>query len=208
MSLVDALKWRYATKRYNGKKIEKEQLDFILEAIQLSASSYGLQPYKVLVIENEDIRKKLLPASWNQPQIVEASQLILFTAWSKITVQQIEDFISDIAKKRSLPLESLNEYKNYILGTATNLTEEAQRTWAAKQAYIALGTGLAAAAEIKVDATPMEGFDHNQYDEILGLKEKGLNSVVLLAVGYRSEEDQFSSLAKVRKDKEAFFEFI
>jgi nitroreductase/dihydropteridine reductase len=209
MDILDALKWRYATKRMNGQKVEQEKLDMILEALQLSASSYGLQPYKVLVISDEALRNKLLPAAYNQPQVVESSHLLVFTAWTAITDELIESFLQDVAKKRNISREALAGYHSALTQLAANLkTPEAQHNWAAKQSYIALGTALAAAAELKVDASPMEGFNAQQFNEILGLKEKGLSAVSLMAIGYRSPADTTVSLPKVRKDNAVLFQHI
>ena len=208
MSLLDSLKWRYATKKMNGTKVPTEKLDFILDAIQLAPSSFGLQPYTVLVIEDEATKAKLLPASWNQSQITDSSHLIVFAAWNSVSPEQIDAFIADIATKRGMPLEALNDYKGYITGSVAKFTDEQKAIWNAKQAYIAFGIGLAAAAEVKVDATPMEGFIPAQYNEILGLTEQGLTASVVMALGYRGEGDWLASLPKVRRDKELLFKFI
>lgn len=209
MSIVDSLKWRYAAKRMNGQKVEQAKLDYILDAIQLSASAYGLQPYKVLVVENETLRQQLHQAGYGQPQIIESSHLLVFSAWAAITDNHIQTFIEDVARKRNLPLEALDGYKNALQQHAANLgTPEAQKNWAARQAYIALGTGLAAAAELQVDASPMEGFNPAQFNEILGLNEKGLHAVALMAVGYRSPEDNTAGYTKVRRDKTLLFEHL
>jgi nitroreductase len=208
MSLINSLQWRYAAKKMNGEKVPQDKIDFILEATRLSASSIGLQPYKILVIENQELKEKLVPAANNQLQIKDSSHLLVFAIWDKITEQEVADLIEDTAKKRNVPLESLNNFKEYLTKTVTSLTVEQQNVWAAKQAYIALGTALVAAAEAKVDATPMEGFVASQFDEILGLKEKGLKTVVILPLGYRSEEDWLAPLPKVRRDKELLFEVL
>ncbi|MCX7999256.1 MAG: nitroreductase family protein, partial [Leptospiraceae bacterium] len=172
-------------------------------------SSYGLQPFKVLVIEDKEIRKKIQPACLKQPQIVEASHLLVFCAWSQITEKEVDDFIHDTAKKRNIPFGSLAQMKGYIMHTITTNTPEQNLIWASKQCYIALGHALFAAALEQVDATPMEGFLPKKLDEVLGLEEKGLRSVVLCALGYRNvEHDYLVNQAKVRRDKEKFFEWI
>ena len=209
MSLLNSLKWRYATKKMNGAKVPKEKLDFILDAIQLAPSSFGLQPYTVLVIEDQATKEKLTPASWNQPQINACSHLLVFAAWTGVSQAQIDTFIADIAAKRSMPLEALNDYKGYITGSVAHFSDEQKTIWNAKQAYIALGLALAAAGEVEVDATPMEGFVASQYDEILGLKEQGLTATVVLPLGYRdAESDWLANLPKVRRDKDLLFKFI
>ncbi|MFD2035384.1 NAD(P)H-dependent oxidoreductase [Belliella marina] len=204
MELVEMLQWRYATKKYIGKKVSSEKLERIITAINLSASSVGIQPYKVLVIEDLDVRKKLSAYSFN-PQIMDSSHLLVFAAFDSINADIIEDYVKLIAKEREIPVERLAVFKEKALNGLLKKTDEENFIWATKQAYIALGTGLIAAASEKVDATPMEGFNAESFDELLGLKEKGLKSVVLMSLGYRDEkEDTFSKLKKVRWPKEDF----
>ncbi len=208
MSLITNLEWRYATKKMSGAKVPQEKVDTILHAIQLSASSFGLQPYTVLVIEDQATKEKLLAASYNQSQIVDSSHLIVFAAWKTVTPESIDSFIADTAAKRGLPLEALADYKNYIAGSIAAKTPEEIAIWTAKQTYIALGNGLAAAAEVQVDATPMEGFNPAQYDEILGLTEQNLTATLVFPLGYRHEGDWLANLPKVRRDKDLLFKFI
>ncbi|MFL9481900.1 nitroreductase family protein [Chitinophagaceae bacterium LWZ2-11] len=208
MSLIKSLEWRYAAKKMNGEKIPQDKIDFILDATRLSASSVGLQPYSIIVVSNQEVKEKLVPAANNQSQVKDSSHVLVFATWDKIDEKHIDTFIADVAAKRNVPLESLNDYKEYIKKAILSMPVEKQNIWAAKQAYIALGTALAAAAEVQVDATPMEGFVPEQFDEILGLKAKGLKSVVILPLGYRSAEDWLAPLPKVRRDKELLFEMI
>jgi len=205
MSIIDQLNWRYAAKRYNGQKISAQKLNTILEAIRLSASSLGLQPYSVIVIEDPELRKQLAPAASNQPQITEASHLLVFAAWENITLEKIDEYLKQTAEIRNVSLESLSTLKSY-LHQMLNAPVEQTFHWNARQAYIALGTALVAAAAEQVDATPMEGFDGLQFDSLLGLNEKSLKSVALLAIGYRDEKNDWSvNLPKVRRDKEKLF---
>ncbi|MBA2610587.1 MAG: NAD(P)H-dependent oxidoreductase [Bacteroidetes bacterium] len=205
MDVLEKLNWRYAVKKYTNAKIPQDKLNRILEAIRLSASSIGLQPYSVLVIENQELRKKLLPAGNNQPQIIEASQLIVFAAWETVTEEKISAYIKDIAEVRGVTIESLEGFKGMMAGLPGRDAEQ-NFNWAARQTYIALGTGLVAAAIEGVDATPMEGFNAPAFDEILNLKEKGLRSVSIMALGYRdAERDPFAKLKKVRRSKENLF---
>ncbi len=200
MDIIENLKWRYATKRMNGTKVPQEKIDKIVKAISLSASAFGLQPYKVLVIENEELRKKLQPAAYNQPQIVEASHLLVFAPFENITEKHILDFINLQAKEKGVEVESLDGFKKMLEGSLLNRTESDNFNWAARQAYLALGTALVAAASEGIDATPMEGFNPLAFDEILELKEKGIKSVALLALGYRDEANDYLAKApKVRK---------
>jgi nitroreductase / dihydropteridine reductase len=206
MELIKALNWRYATKRMTGETIPEEKLDRILEAIRLSASSTGLQPYTILVLKDKELRKKLQPFAYNQPQIVEASHLLIFAAWSNITREQVKEFISSIADIRGVTLDSLKAYQDMIENLITNKTAEENYAWAAKQTYIALGTALVAAAIEGIDATPMEGFNPQAFDELLQLSEKGLRSVSLLTLGYRdTKNDYLANAKKVRRPKEKLF---
>jgi nitroreductase/dihydropteridine reductase len=206
MSVVTNLKWRYATKRMNGQKVQAEKIETILEAIQLAPTSIGLQPFTVLVIEDPELKAKIAPAIYNQPQITEGSHVLVFAAWTGISDEQIDKYLNHIASLRGIPVESLDGMKNMINGSVAGKTPEQLLNWNARQAYIALGTGLVTAAEEQVDSTPMEGFDPDALDAVLGLKEQGLRSTVILALGYRdAEKDYLSSAAKVRRAKEELF---
>lgn len=206
MSLIDALEWRYATKRMNGNKIESTKIEALLSAIQLSASGFGLQPYQILVIENPEIKAKIQPAAYNQPQVVESSHLLVFAAWNEITAEKIENFIQLVSKTRNVPVEDLKPYHDSIAGALLSRSVEDQVKWMDKQVYLALGTALAAAAKLEIDSTPMEGFKPAEVDAILGLKEKGLHSVLMMAVGERDAASDFMVNAKkVRWPKEELF---
>ncbi|WP_293309750.1 NAD(P)H-dependent oxidoreductase [Pedobacter sp. UBA5917] len=208
MNTIENLEWRYATKKFNENKISSADLNRILEAINLSASSTGLQPYRVFVVENPSIRKELGKDSFNA-QISESSHLLVFAAFEKITIGQIENYMLHIAGERGVPVEALADFKAALVGGLLSRSDEENFNWAAKQAYIALGTALIAAAELKIDSTPMEGFDAAKFDSLLGLTEKGLKSVVTLALGYRDHEnDAFAKLKKVRLPLGDFATFI
>jgi nitroreductase len=188
-----------------GKKIPQEKIDIILESIRLSASSIGLQPYRVFVIQDPAILEQIKPIAFNQPQITEASHLLVFAAWDNVTDARITEFLELTAKERNVSVESLDQTKGY-LDNLTNNTAEQNFNWSARQAYIALGTALIAAASQEVDATPMEGFNPQALDELLELNEKGLKSVSILPLGYRDEShDWLVSLPKVRTPKQQFF---
>lgn len=205
MSITTSLNWRYATKRMNGAKIPKEKMDIILDAISLAPSSFGLQPYSVLIIESKAMLEKIKPIAMMQPQITEASALLVFAAWDKITSEKINIYIDQIAKDRNVPVDSLNHVKELIEAQLKN-SDSDNFIWNSKQAYIALGFGLVAAAEEEIDSTPMEGFDKTQLDDLLNLKEKGLSSLVLLTLGYRDiKNDYLVNLKKVRREKEKLF---
>lgn len=208
-TFIENQNWRYATKKFNSeKKISETDFEILKDAIQLSSSSYGLQPYKVLIIENEEIRKQLQPASWGQSQIVDASHLLVFANITNVDANYINNYAENVATTRNIPLESIKAYADFMIGNITNLTPEQQAIWTAKQTYLALGNLLNAAAELKIDVTPMEGFVPEQYNEILGLKEKGLHATLVATVGYRHEEDDTQHYAKVRKPKSELFETI
>jgi len=209
MSLIDSLKWRYATKKYdNTKKVSTENIEKIKDAIQLSASSFGLQLYKVLIIENQSIKQSLRSASWNQPQVEDASHLLVFCSYATVTDTNIDDYVKLKSEIQGIELSEISGYGNFIKGGLKNLTENQKQTWMAKQTYIALANALAICGELKIDATPMEGFLPDQYNEILGLAEKGLTASVVMAIGYRSEEDNTQNDLKVRKSKDDLFEVI
>jgi len=198
MHLHENLKWRYAVKKYSGQKVEQEKVDKIAEAINLSASSGGLQPYRVFIIENKETQKYLREGSFNA-QIEEASHLLVFASFEKITKQHIDDYLNLIANVRNMPVSALEVFRTTLEGWFVDKSKEENSIWAAKQAYIGLGTALVAAAELRVDSTPMEGFNPAKFDEVLKLKEKGMTSVVVLSLGYRdSGNDWLESLKKVR----------
>ncbi len=203
MSLLDALKWRYAVKRMNGNKIPEAKLNTILEATKLAPSSFGLTPYNIIVIEDEETRKKLQPHFYNQPQVGESSALVIFATWNSITEKEVAEYMQEIADERGVPVENLKDFAGYINGSIKNLTAEQLQIWAAKQTYIALGFTLVAAASEEVDATPMEGFIPDAVDEALGLKELGLHSAVAVTLGYRdAANDYLSGAKKVRRATE------
>jgi nitroreductase len=203
MSLLDSLKWRYAVKRMNGNKIPEATMNTILEATKLAPSSFGLTPYNIIVIEDEETRKKLQPHFYNQPQVVESSALVIFATWNSISEKEVAEYMQEIADERGVPVESLNDFASYINGSIKNLSAEQLQIWAAKQTYIALGFTLVAAASEEIDATPMEGFKPDAVDEALGLKALGLHSAVAVTLGYRdAANDYLSGAKKVRRASE------
>ena len=202
--IIDALNWRYATKAYDTtKKLSGEQVSTLIESIRLSPSSFGLPVYKVIHVKNPETREKLKAAAWGQAQVTDASEFLVFAAKTNIGEADVTEYMNDVSKVRNIPLENLEEYAGMINGSISSRTAEEKVTWAAKQAYIALGIVLAAAALEKIDASPMEGYDSNQFDEILGLKELNLKSVVVVALGHRAENDSYATLTKVRAAKES-----
>lgn len=204
MELQDALSWRYAVKKYKDATVAEDKVRRILEATNLSASSVGIQPYRVIVVKDKALRAELGAGSFNG-QITEASHLLVFAAYTHIDAAMIDDLMTRTAAIRSIPVEQLADFKKSLEGYLLARTDEENFQWTSRQAYIGLGTALIAAAAEEVDSTPMEGFDAAQVDRILGLTEKGLQSVVLLSLGYRDEEqDWLASLKKVRLPIEEF----
>ncbi len=198
-NILEALHWRYATKSYDAtKKVPAEQVDQLLEAVRLAPSSFGLQPYKIIHVTSPELREKLKAASWGQGQITDASELLVFAAVTNLNDSHVDTFIERTAAARNMPVEQLAEYAGMIKGSINSRSESERTQWAAKQAYIALGMLIETAALERVDATPMEGFDNAQYDEILGLRDLNLTATVVATLGYRSEDDGYASLAKVR----------
>jgi nitroreductase len=203
MSLLDSLKWRYAVKRMNGTNIPAEKLNTIIEATRLAPSGFGLTPYSIIVVEDEDTRKKLLPAFYNQAQVVDGSAVIVFAAWNTISEKEIEQYMQEIAEERGVAVDTLKDFSGAINGSFKNKTPEQARVWADKQAYLALGFTLIAAATEEIDATPMEGFKPDAVDEILGLTALGLHSAVAVTLGYRdAANDYLSGAKKVRRAPE------
>ena len=204
--LINKLQWRYATKKFNpAKVVPQEKLDRILEAIRLTATSSGLQPYEVFVVTSKEVRERIKPIAWNQEQITDSSHLLVFAAWDNYTADRINTMFDLVNTERGFKNEGWENYRQMLLGMYPQRDAEVNYQHAARQAYIGLGTALIAAAEEQVDATPMEGFDPKALDEILGLKARGLRSVAILPLGYRADEgDWLVSLKKVRRAREQF----
>ncbi len=200
-TVLSQLDWRYATKKFDPtKKIAPDLWAKLEQAAIHAPSSYGLQPWKFVVVTDPEVRKQLHAASFNQPQILDASHLIVFAAKNPPTPADVGAYVERIAEVRGAPVESLDGYKQMMLGSLSRMDAAQAHRWAARQVYIALGVFIASAALMGVDACPMEGFLPEKYDEILGLKAKGLGSVVIATAGYRSTEDAYAGAAKVRFD--------
>ena len=205
MKLIESLKWRAAVRKYDtAKKVSKQDLETLLEAGNLAATSMGLQPFKIIVIENKDIQKDLVSLSYNQQQVAEASHILVFAIETEINQETVDAYIDRAVEVRDVPYSALEGYKNSISGYLAMMDNDTKQSWATKQAYIALGTVMAAAADLKIDSCAMEGFDPIEYQNKLGLKEKNLFPVVILPIGYRSEEEVMASKPKVRKTREKF----
>jgi len=198
--------WRYATKKFDAtKKISTEDLNLLKEAIRLSTSSFGLQLYKVIIVENPELKARLLPAAYGQTQITDASHVIVFANQTVVNDSDIDAYIKNISETRGIPTEALSGFGDYMKGSVNKIPVDAKVIWTAKQTYLALGNLLNAAAELKIDATPMEGFDAKKLNEILGLDALNLNAAVIATIGYRHEEDATQHNKKVRKSNEDLF---
>ncbi|WP_020404660.1 nitroreductase family protein [Gracilimonas tropica] len=205
MNFYDAINWRYATKKMNGDAVPKEKLDNIFNAIQMAPTSIGLQPFSVIHVTDPELKEQIQPIAYGQSQIVDGSDILIFTAWDEITSERINDYVKLTGEIRDLGEEELQPVRNMAEGVASRSKED-QFNWSARQAYIALGFGLSAAAIEKVDATPMEGFKNEELDELFGLPEQGLKSIAILALGYRDEDnDWLAPMKKVRRPKEELF---
>tara|TARA_R110000782_G_scaffold205924_2_gene294199 strand:+ start:1291 stop:1923 length:633 start_codon:yes stop_codon:yes gene_type:complete len=200
MELLDKLNWRYAAKVMNGNKVTEDKIERILEAARLAPTSSGLQPFEIIVIKNQEIKKKIRPVAWNQSVITDCSHLLVFAAWDTYTAERI-NYMFDLTNEiRGFKNEGWENYRQMLLGSYPQKSEEVNFNHAAKQAYIAFSHSIIAAAFEDVDATPIEGFEPDAVDKILGLREKGLRSTVLLPIGYRNEsKDWLVNLKKVRK---------
>jgi nitroreductase / dihydropteridine reductase len=206
MSLIEKLNWRYATKKFDHtKKLSAGQLDELLKAVQLSPSSAGLQAYKVVVVEDAAIKEQLRAAANNQSQLTDASQIIVFASETNLDEAYAKNYIDLVAKTRSVGRETLAGFEQMLTGNINRLDDTQKLAWSHKQTYIALGVLLTAAADLGIDACPMEGFNAAKFDDILGLKEKGLTTSVIAAIGFRAEDDMYSKLIKVRKPEEELF---
>jgi nitroreductase len=200
-TVLRQLRWRYATKKFDPeRKIASEVWAKLEEAVVLAPSSYGLQPWKFVVVTDPVMRRKLHPVSWNQAQILDASHLVVFAAKNPPTPGDVERHLARIVEVRGVPVGSVDRLKQMMLGSLVNMTPEAAHNWAARQCYLALGVFLSACAVVGVDACPMEGFQPEQYDTILGLREKGFGAVVIATAGYRAADDPAAKNVKVRFD--------
>ena len=208
--LLDRLNWRYATKQFDpSRKINAQDWATLEDALLLTPSSGGLQPWKFIVVTDSAVRAKLLPVSYGQAQITNASHLVVFAARKNFSEADVDAFINHTAATRGVSVESLTPYRNILVGgIVKSMDETARNAWARNQAYIALGNLLTSAALLGFDACPMEGFDRAQYDQILGLNEQGFASAVIATVGYRAASDQYAGAAKVRFPKEQVFAHV
>jgi len=206
MSLIDVLKWRYATKKMNGEKVTQDKVNQIIEAARLAPTSSGLQPFRVIVITNPELKAKIQPIAFGQTQITDSSHLLVFAAWDNYTEERIRGVFAHAAEERGLPDEGPSDYEVQLTANYTAKTSEVNFNHAARQAYIGFGMAIAEAAFLKVDATPMEGFNADELDALLGLSQRGLKSVTILPLGYRDENNDW--LVNLKKVRTAADEFV
>ena len=205
MQLLEALRWRYATKRFNPeKKVSDAQVRQLAEAVNLTASSFGLQHYRLIIVEDQDTKEQLRKVSYDQPQIMECSHLFVLAAKTDLSGDYVDDYMRRMAETRGVELDQVSGFGAYIKGTLSDKSQDFIVNWNKRQAYMGLATLLAAAAELRIDTCPMEGFQPEDYDRILGLTERGLTATVIAPVGYRSAEDQTQHHKKVRLPLEDF----
>jgi len=203
MELIDKLNWRYAAKAMNGKKVPQDKIDNIIESARLAPTSSGLQPFEIIVITNQQIKEAIKPVAWNQSVITDCSHLLVFAAWDTYTPERINKMFNLTNEIRDKKNEGWENYRQMLLSSYPQKDADENFIHTAKQAYIAFGVAIVAAAFEQVDTTPIEGFDPAAVDKILGLREKGLRSVVLLPIGYRNDDkDWLVNLKKVRKSTE------
>ncbi|WP_305952318.1 NAD(P)H-dependent oxidoreductase [Emticicia oligotrophica] len=206
MSIVKSLEWRYATKKYDtSKPLSEEQYEDLLTAVQLSPSSYGLQPYRFITVSDPSKLEQISKAAFGQPQVTTASKVLVVAVETNINAETVKKYIDKAAIARNTERKNLEAREEFVNARLALLSPEQKIEWAEKQAFLAIGVLVSAAAEAGVDASPMEGFNPQQVDEILGLKEQNLKSTLLFALGYRSVEDEFATIPKVRKTKEELF---
>ena len=204
--LLEQLNWRYATKEFDpAKKISAADWTTLETVLQLTPSSAGLQPWKFIVVTNPAVRAKLVPVSYGQEKVSTASHLIVFAAKNNLSEADVDAHLQNVAKTQGVPVESLAQFRGMLVGLVKSMDEAARNVFAQNQVFIALGNFLTSAALLGIDACPMGGFDHAQYDEILGLKAKGYTSAVIATVGYRATTDKYAAAPKVRFPKEQTF---
>ncbi len=200
-SILKQLQWRYATKKFDEtKKLSTQKIQLLKEAFNLTATSYGLQPLKLVVVSNPQKIKELMPLSYNQAQIGTASHVLVLCTEKNVDEKFIKNYFDLVEKTRNTPRDILNPFQEFLINSFSEKTNEDIQNWAAKQAYLVLGNLLTVCAVEGIDSCPIEGFEPEKYNEYLQLTEKGLQSVLVLAVGYRAEDDMFSELKKVRKN--------
>jgi len=205
MDILEKLEWRYATKQFDSSKIlSEEKVEKLIKAANLTATSFGLQPVKVVLVENPAVREELVNHSWGQKQVAEASHLLVISVFKDLNDTHVDEFVERMAETRSIPAESLDGMSNMIKGFLSKMNEGQKKEWMTNQAHIVMGNLLTVCAVEEIDSCPIAGFVPKKYDEVLNLDEDNLESVLVLPVGYRLEEDKYANLAKVRMSDSEF----
>lgn len=203
MNTIENLKWRYAVKKFDATKtLSEDKVQTLKEAFNLTATSYGLQPIKLLVIKNKEIQNSLVPHSWNQKQVAQASHVLVLCVDTNLSGEDVKRYFERVKNIRNTPDEIINPFKEFLVGKIDGQTKEELISWAKNQAYLAMGNLLTVCAHEKIDSCPMEGFEPDKYDEVLQLKDRNLSSVLVLPIGYRAEDDFMNGQKKVRKNLE------
>ena len=198
--IIDSLKWRYATKKFDSNKLlSSEKLDVLKRSFDLTATSYGLQPLKMMVVSDRETKEQLVPMSYNQPQIGNASNILVICIEAEVDTDYIKNYFKSVENIRGTSRDVLEPFEDFLIKNFSEKDQEEIQLWATKQAYLALGNLLTVCAVEEIDACPIEGFEPEKYDKFLKLNERGLRSVLVLAVGYRAEDDIFSGFKKVRR---------
>ena len=208
MNYLEALNWRYSVKKFDRRKISSEKLNNILEAGRLSVSSLGLQPYHLLVVENDETIQKLIPAFYNPSQISTCSHLIALVTKTHINKEYVDNYFGHIINERGVTLEQLSAFRNNINLFLENYTQKELESWSEKQSYIVLGSLIMASAEEEIDTCPMEGFKSEIIEDVLKIDKEHEKIAVVLALGYRAEDDIFQNFKKVRKPADKFIKFL
>jgi nitroreductase len=208
MNSIESLQWRYATKKFDSQKsLDKSQLEVLAQAFNLTATSYGLQPCRLVIVQDQDLKEKMVPLSYGQLQVKDASAVLVICTTS-VDANYVKDYFSIVKKERNTPDEVIQPFQDFLANTFSKKEVVETEQWAKNQAYLTLGNLLTVCAQQKIDSCPMEGFVPEEIDQLLGLQEKGLKSTLLLPVGYRSEDDAMSQLKKVRRPQQEMVSFV
>ncbi|GGD54931.1 NAD(P)H-dependent oxidoreductase [Lacimicrobium alkaliphilum] len=204
MKVLDALNWRYAVRNFSDEQIPREDLEILLQAVRMSPSAFGLQPYRLIVISNKSLRKQLLAHSMGQSKVVDCSDLVVFAAQTDVSEHTVQAYMEQLIRLRQVAPESVEAFQQQINGFLSSLLPQQKAEWAHQQAYIALGNLLTSAAMMKIDSCPMTGFDPQGYDQVLDLNRQQLTTTAICALGRRHSQDNYAQLAKVRLDTDEF----
>ncbi|MEN8816525.1 MAG: NAD(P)H-dependent oxidoreductase [Nonlabens sp.] len=208
LNSIESLQWRYATKKFDPeKKLDKEQLELLAHAFNLTATSYGLQPCRLVIVQDQEIKEKMVPHSYGQMQVKDSSAVLVLCT-TAVDASYVKEYFSIVKKERGTPDEVLQPFQDFLTDTFSKKEVEEIELWAKNQAYLILGNLLTVCAQEQIDSCPMEGFVPDKIDDLLGLKEKSLKSTLLLPVGYRATDDMMSQLKKVRRPEQEMISYL